>query len=154
MSLYHQFQEFGFHLLNDAPISSDKITFLELKKAVETGTRLYQNGEVGTVQLLYTQFVNTMTFRASFDVLLPCTIAEEEKQAEPEKNGAEKELPKETLFEPNAESILNSLIPMMVQDVAYSDWMESTTSEQGSRRVAMQDSLAIQKTSKKKCRKI
>jgi len=137
MSLYHQFQEYGFHLLNDAPISSDKITFLELKKAVETGTRLYQNGEVGTVQLLYTQFVNTMTFRASFDVLLPCTIAEEEKQAEPEKNGAEKELPKETLFEPNAESILNSLIPMMVQDVAYSDWMESTTSEQGSRRVAM-----------------
>ena len=26
---------------------------------------------------------------------------------------------------------------MMLQDVAYSDWMESTTSEQGSRRVAM-----------------
>ena len=26
---------------------------------------------------------------------------------------------------------------MMIQDVAYSDWMESTTSEQGSRRVAM-----------------
>lgn len=137
MSLYHQFKEYGFHLLNEAPISSDKITFLELKKAVETGTRLYQNGEVGTVQLLYTQFVNTMTFRPAFDVLLPCTIAEEEKQEEPEQTGAEKELPKETLFEPNAESILNSLIPMMVQDVAYSDWMESTTSEQGSRRVAM-----------------
>ena len=26
---------------------------------------------------------------------------------------------------------------MMIQDVAYADWMESTTAEQGSRRMAM-----------------
>ena len=136
LSLYHQLQEYGFHLLNEQPISSDKITFLELKKAVEQGTVLYQNGEVGTVQMLYTRFVNTMTFRPDFDVLLPCTITEEQKTEEVQ-TGEEKELPKETLFEPNAGAILNSLIPMMVQDVAYSDWMESTTSEQGSRRVAM-----------------
>ena len=137
-SLFHQFQEYGFHILNEESISSDKITFLELKKAVEQGIRLFQNGGVGTVQLLYTRFVNTMTFRPEFDVLLPCTITSEQKQEEEkEQNGEEKELPKETLFEPNATSILNSLIPMMVQDVAYSDWMESTTSEQGSRRVAM-----------------
>jgi F0F1-type ATP synthase gamma subunit len=51
------------------PISSDKISFLELKKAVEKGTALYQSGEVGTVQLLYTKFVNTMTFQPDFDVL-------------------------------------------------------------------------------------
>lgn len=136
-SLYHQFQEYGFHLLNAEPISSDKVTFLELKKAVETGIKLYQNDEVGTVQLLYTEFVNTMTFRPEFDVLLPCTIDEQKKEEIAAADKADKELPKETLFEPNAETILDQLIPMMVQDVAYSDWMESTTSEQGSRRVAM-----------------
>ena len=43
----------------------------------------------------------------------------------------------ETLFEPDAETILNQLIPMMITDVAYSNWMESTTAEQGSRRMAM-----------------
>ena len=43
----------------------------------------------------------------------------------------------ETLFEPDAGTILNQLIPMMINDVAYADWMESTTAEQGSRRVAM-----------------
>lgn len=137
ISLYHQFQEWGFHLLNTQPISSDKITFQELKKVVEQGTALYQSEEVGTVQLLYTSFVNTMTFRTDFDVLLPCTITAEQKTKEPEQSSEGKELPKETLFEPNAASILDRLIPMMVQDVAYADWMESTTAEQGSRRVAM-----------------
>ena len=43
----------------------------------------------------------------------------------------------ETLFEPDPETILDQLITMMIQNVAYSDWMESTTAEQGSRRVAM-----------------
>lgn len=69
--------------------------------------------------------------------VLPCTIDEQKKEEIAAADKADKELPKETLFEPNAETILDQLIPMMVQDVAYSDWMESTTSEQGSRRVAM-----------------
>ena len=43
----------------------------------------------------------------------------------------------ETLFEPDPETILNQLIPMMIDNVAFADWMESTTAEQGSRRVAM-----------------
>ena len=64
--------------------------------------------------------------------MLPCTI-KEKQQEEKDKS----KLPVETLFEPDATTILDSLIPMMITDVAYSDWMESTTSEQGSRRVAM-----------------
>lgn len=135
-SLYHQFQENHFHLLNEEPISSDKVAFLALKDAVETGTKLYQKGEVGKVQILYTKFVNTITFRASFDQLLPCVTITTKKKEEPQTK-EEKRLPVETLFEPDAETILERLIPMMIQDVAYSDWMESTTAEQGSRRVAM-----------------
>jgi F-type H+-transporting ATPase subunit gamma len=126
-SLYSQFKEYGFHPLNDAPVSSDGISFQDLKKIIEDGTLMYRDNKVGAVQLLYTEFVNTMSFVPNFDVLLPC---------EPEKNEEKKETA-ETLFEPNPEEILDHLIPMMIQDVAYSDWMESTTSEQGSRRVAM-----------------
>jgi F-type H+-transporting ATPase subunit gamma len=126
-SLYSQFKEYGFHPLNDAPVSSDGISFQDLKKIIEDGTVMYRDNKVGAVQLLYTEFVNTMSFVPNFDVLLPF---------EPEKNEEKKETA-ETLFEPNPEEILDHLIPMMIQDVAYSDWMESTTSEQGSRRVAM-----------------
>ena len=35
------------------------------------------------------------------------------------------------------QTILDQLIPMMIQNVAYAEWMEATTAEQGSRRVAM-----------------
>ena len=55
-SMYHQFQENGFHILNEKPISSDKLTLMELKGWVEQGTHLYEQNEAGTVQVLYTAF--------------------------------------------------------------------------------------------------
>lgn len=131
-SLYSQFKEKGYHVMNDEIISSDKLTFSELKEVMESCINMYQDGKAGTVQILYTKFVNTMTFTPDIDVLLPCVLVKKEKVKE-----KSNKLPVETLFEPDASSILDSLIPMMVTNVAYSNWMESTTSEQGSRRVAM-----------------
>jgi F-type H+-transporting ATPase subunit gamma len=128
-SLYHMMQEEGYHLLNEGPISSDKLDFSLLRETITTAVNQYLDGKVGKVQLLYTRFINTMTFRPDLDQLLPCTIEEQELKKD--------DSHVETLFEPDAETILNQLIPMMVTDVAYSDWMESTTAEQGSRRMAM-----------------
>ena len=119
-------------VLDKEIISSDKLTFSELKEVMESCINMYQDGKAGTVQILYTKFVNTMTFTPDIDVLLPCVLVKKEKVKE-----KSNKLPVETLFEPDASSILDSLIPMMVTNVAYSNWMESTTSEQGSRRVAM-----------------
>ena len=91
---------------------------------------LQEANKVGKVQLVYTKFINTMTFVPAEDVLLPCEVREDQQVKENENHV-------ETLFEPDPDTILDALIPMMIADVAYSDWMESTTSEQGSRRVAM-----------------
>ena len=44
----------------------------------------------------------------------------------------------ETLFEPEPDAILNSLIPMYVRSLLYSTHMQTKTAEQGSRRVAME----------------
>ena len=129
-SLYRQMKEFGFNMKNEYPVSSDKISFLRLKDIIDMGVEMYKKDEVDKVQLLYTRFVNTMTFRPDFDLLLPCEL----EITEPVKKEG---VHQETLFEPNPETILEHLIPMMIQDVAYADWMESTTAEQGSRRVAM-----------------
>lgn len=128
-SQYHAFEENGFHILNDIPVSCDQMDFQQLKRFVNMAVEKYLNGEAGKVQLLYTRFVNTMTFQPEMNQLLPCVINGEKKKQEGEHQ--------ETLFEPNAEAILDELIPMMIQDTAYSCWMESSTSEQGSRRVAM-----------------
>ena len=133
-ALTRQLKEEGFHILNEEPISSDRITFLELKDVVADATRSYRHRKVDKVQLLYTRFVNTMTFTADFDVLLPFEMEEPESVALSEED---EHLKAETLFEPDAGSILDNLIPMMIENVAYADWMESTTAEQGSRRMAM-----------------
>ncbi len=126
-SLYRQFKEAGFNLVNDAPVSTDRATYNDLKKIAEDGTKRYQRNEIGRVSILYTRFVNTMSFQPSMDCLLPCEV--ETKQ--PQQNM------QETLFEPDPQTILDELIPMMIADVVYADWMESATAEQGSRRVAM-----------------
>ena len=131
-SLYQTMKDLGFNVINENPIETDKLTFDMLKAFIDYGTTRYLNQDLGGVQILYTQFVNTMTFRPCTDVILPCTVDSAEGTAEePAKMQAE------TLFEPDAETILNSLIPMMLSNVAYSHWMEATTAEQGSRRMAM-----------------
>ena len=131
-SLYQTMKDLGFNVINESPIETDKLTFDRLKAYIDYGTTRYLNQDLGGMQILYTQFVNTMTFRPCTDVILPCTVdAAEGTGEEPAK------LQAETLFEPDAETILNSLIPMMLSNVAYSHWMEATTAEQGSRRMAM-----------------
>ena len=131
-SLYQTMKDLGFNVINESPIETDKLTFDMLKAYIDYGTTRYLNQDLGGMQILYTQFVNTMTFRPCTDVILPCTVdAAEGTGEEPAKMQAE------TLFEPDAETILNSLIPMMLSNVAYSHWMEATTAEQGSRRMAM-----------------
>ena len=131
-SLYQTMKDLGFNVINESPIETDKLTFDMLKAYIDYGTTRYLSQDLGGVQILYTQFVNTMTFRPCTDVILPCTVdAAEGTGEEPAK------LQAETLFEPDAETILNSLIPMMLSNVAYSHWMEATTAEQGSRRMAM-----------------
>lgn len=132
-SLYPTMKDLGFNVINESPIESDKLTFDMLKGYIDYGTTRYLNQELGGVQILYTQFVNTMTFRPTADLVLPCTVEASELSGEE----AEDKLQPETMFEPDAETILNSLIPMMLSNVAYSHWMEATTAEQGSRRMAM-----------------
>ncbi len=126
-SLYRQLKEDGFHPLHEEVISSDRLTFAMLKEYVSQGIDMFLENKVGRVQVIYTKFINTMTFVPATDVLLPCATSETEQ----EKSTVE------TLFEPSPEEILLELIPMMVQDSAYAHWLESTTAEQGSRRMAM-----------------
>lgn len=128
-SMFSSFRNEGFSLVNEEPISSDHLSYDEIKEYMDRGIQGFRDGEYACVQLLFTRFVNTMTFRPDVLQLLPCEMEMPEK--------TDDRLEAETMFEPDAETILEEVIPMMVKTVAYAKWMESTTSEQGSRRVAM-----------------
>lgn len=116
----------GYNILNEE-ISSDAITFSEIKELVNRGIEMYKKNEVSGIQALYTEFVNTVTFEPRLETVLPCL------ETGREINGNYIE------FEPNEDDILNKLIPMMAQNVMYSIWIQTKTAEQGSRRLAMEN---------------
>lgn len=116
----------GFNIINDE-ISSDNITFSKIKELVNSAIDMYLNNEISGIQALYTEFVNTVTFEPRLETLLPCL----------EKGEIDENIMVE--FEPNEDEILNNLIPMMVQNVMYSILIQSKTSEQASRRLAMEN---------------
>ena len=127
-SLNSALKEAGYESENKEIIHTDTLSFQDLKEIVETGVEKYLNKEVGGVDIIYTQFINTMTFEAEVDTLLPFSVKKEKKEEHEQI---------ETLFEPDPAIILDYLVPLMISNVAYSDWMESAVSEQGSRRMAM-----------------
>ncbi len=92
----------------------------------------YVNGSVGRVSLVYTRFVNSVTFQPVSVDLLP--VDKEQFHIE-EKKGKEF---LDTLFEPSAVSILDSLMPMYFDSTIYGRLVESHVSEQAARRTAME----------------
>lgn len=116
-----------YSVIND-PVSSDNITFVGIKNLVNQAISMFEKNEIKQINVLYTQFVNTVTFNPVFEQLLPYNA--EETQVE---NHVE------TIFEPSPNEILNTLIPQMLQSVVYSIWMQTKTAEQASRRLAMEN---------------
>lgn len=112
-------------------ISSDNITIKEMSKLVQEAVEMFKNDEISGIQVLYTSFINTVTFKPVLDVLLPYY---------PEKTDIKGKTDHiETLFEPNPNEILDKLIPMALENVVYSMWMQTKTAEQASRRLAMEN---------------
>lgn len=125
-SQYKNFKQ-NFSVIND-PISSDEIDYTGIKKITMLALNKYRNNEVGSIEVIYTKFVNNVTFETNMVSLLPA-------KNETKENTSNVEL----LLEPNPETILNDLIPMVIDNEVYAKLLESKTSEQGSRRFAMEN---------------
>ncbi len=95
-----------------------------LNRLINNILLLYQNDEISEINVVYTKYVNTLTYRPTTLKLLPFeTEAAEEG--------------KEILLEPSRNEVLNTLIPMYISSQIYVCFLESKTSENGARRNAM-----------------
>lgn len=112
-------------------ISSDNINLAGISKLVDEAIEMFKADEISGIQVLYTSFVNTVTFKPVLDLLLPYYPDEVKETI--------KEFRAETLFEPSPSQILDELIPMALKNVVYSMWMQTKTAEQASRRLAMEN---------------
>lgn len=116
----------GYNVINDM-VSSDSINFNDLKRLANVAIEKYLNNEIGHIEVVYTKFINTVSFNSEVVELLPLA----DNDVKPSNV--------ETLFEPDCDTILNDLVPMMVHNLLYSLLLETKTSEQASRRLAMEN---------------
>ena len=123
---YQYFKNNGYNIINRTHLS-DELDFLDIKKCVDTAINMFKENKINSINVIYTEFINNVSFRPVVKRVLPCVVNEKETSH------------KEILFEPSPEAILNDLIPMMVINEVYSKFLEAKTSEHGSRRFAMEN---------------
>ena len=85
--------------------------------------KLYSADEISSIDIVYTQYVNSLTFVPSIYRLLPI-----------ENEGIEES---DIILEPSRDEVINRLIPMFVSSMIYSTFLQAKTSEQAARRSAM-----------------
>lgn len=112
--------------------TGDNLSYGHISKVADKIMDAYLSGEITGLQVLYTKFVNTMTFEPTLMTLLPIT-----EEILPNIDPSEDVLNQDIIFEPDAVTLINQLVPMFIQSLLYSYWLESKTSEHAARRMAM-----------------
>ena len=115
-----------FHVTDTVADLNDDDAYLVLSKLMDKALRRYEAGEISKIQVLYTHYKNTLTFVPTLMTILP---------VEPK---AMKTGGADTIYEPSQAVMTDKVIPMAAKSLLYSLYLESTTSEQASRRMAME----------------
>lgn len=107
----------------------DKPTLNDARAIAQVAVDAFQKGEVDAVFLVYAKFVNTVTQQPTSVQLLPVLPPEEE--------GGHKTI--EYIYEPDARSIFEALLPRYVDVQVYQALLEAVASEQSAKMVAMKN---------------
>ncbi len=89
-------------------------------------------GEYGRVHVAYNSFVSAIEFNSEVKQLLPMTVTQEEKTE------LKSKFPYDFKYEPSAESIMDTLIPEVLNTTLYTYVLDAIASEHGSRMSAME----------------
>lgn len=100
---------------------SQEISLLLLSK--------FNNKETDAIKIAYTRYINTVTTIPTIIDLLPITVTKTDKESSLI----------QTDFEPDANTVINSAIPLYVGAIIYGALVESQVSEQALRRLAMEN---------------
>jgi F-type H+-transporting ATPase subunit gamma len=111
---------------------SDKPTIADARSIAAHVIDGYEAGEIDGVEIVFNRFKNVAEQRPEVHRLLPIAsglVASEQP--------AVGDVAPEYLFEPDAASVLERLLPTYIETLIYRALMESAASEQGARRTAM-----------------
>ncbi|BCX47890.1 F0F1ATP synthase subunit gamma [Haloferula helveola] len=123
----------------------DPVPFGEARPIAKLLTQLFLDGKYNKVSIAFTNFVSTLTQEPTVTQLLPISASSlgEKQDYEGVGKGQVRDtdhmaaLGKDYLFEPNAEGVLDTLLPLYVNFQVYQMLVESRASEHSARMVAM-----------------
>jgi F-type H+-transporting ATPase subunit gamma len=113
---------------------SDRPGYRDAQAIAHRICELYSEGEVDSVILVYNQFVSPLVQRVVEQEILP--IPESLFDAGDDRDQA---LTGDFIYEPEAEEILERLLPVYVETELFRALLESAASEQGARMTAMRN---------------
>ncbi len=124
-------------LLADFTVT-DRVPFAEVKTVAEFMVKQYLEGAVDTVELIYPHFRNTLIQTPTNLPLLPLqSLAAVVADLRADAGGTARTDEREIQFEPDAQSVLDALLPLYVNREIYQHILDAKASEHSSRMVAM-----------------
>src|SRR5438067_1705692 len=121
--------------LKDAP------SFVETKPIAKFCTEKFLNHEVDNVSVLYTHFINTINQRPVVQTLLPVSSFDLPKKHDESAERADEHVDPMLgyIFEPNAETVLDVMLPYYLQYQVFQMILDARASEHSARMVAMKN---------------
>ncbi|WP_221031621.1 ATP synthase F1 subunit gamma [Actomonas aquatica] len=124
--------DFGIH---------DKVPFAEIKAMGDFMIDLFLKGEIDTIEVIYPRFKNTLVQEPTHRPLLPLNNLKEfvSHLSDDHSDDRAKEFADERLmiFEPDAQTVLEALLPFYVKRYLYQVALSTKASEHSARMVAM-----------------
>lgn len=108
---------------------SEKPSYTDAKNIVRDAVKLYEDGEVDEVYLVYTKYLSTISNEPARIKLLPLSAEDFA--------GEDKGASTLTIYEPDEEAVLDYIIPRYLNTVVYGAMVESAVCELSSRMTAM-----------------
>jgi F-type H+-transporting ATPase subunit gamma len=125
----------------------DRPQFQDVEKMADRYIAMYVKGEIDRLDVTYTQFINSARQTATVVTLLPIVTAEigsvapsvRQSKADAAAKGSEPHLAERVPYEflPDAEGILEEIVPASFRNRLYKCFLDAAVSEQISRMVAM-----------------
>lgn len=146
---YEHFSKHGYDVLSHMVNVGDDVDPETLEKTSREVIGLYSFEKYRGCAVIYTNFLSTFEQKAVSRFLLPLDVAALEelvtgirpsagKYADPKETGEEKTMPLYTI-EPDERTVLNELLPFLINVHFYHALLESKASEHSARMVAMKN---------------
>lgn len=115
-------------MIAEYPGLAEQLKVPVVQKITRQVLKMWQNREISSVRILFTQFVTALNQQASVLNILPLSM----------RNATDRSKTAAIIYDPSPQVVFSSIIPQYLTGLIYGAVTESYASEQGARRTAME----------------